>query len=327
MKTGGAKMEKRFAKPLSALAAVLILAGIFSCKKNNSASERKLNIVTTIFPAYDWTRQIAGDSADTNISLLMKNGVDLHSFTPTTQDIIQISGCDILIYVGGESDKWIQDALKNKTNKNMVEINLMENLGSMAKEEETVEGMETDESGDGEDEIEYDEHVWLSVKNAELFCEKIESELSRMLPEHSETFRANLLQYKAQLENLDKEFEDACKNIPNGTMIFCDRFPFRYFTEDYNLKYYAAFLGCSAESEASFKTVAFLAKKIDELGAPEIFVLEKSDQKIAKTVIANTANKNMKIIALDSLQSTNADDIKNGKTYISAMKNNLEKLR
>lgn len=327
MKTGGAKMEKRFAKPLSALAAVLILAGIFSCKKNNSASEKKLNIVTTIFPAYDWTRQIVGDSADTNISLLMKNGVDLHSFSPTTQDIIQISGCDILIYVGGESDKWIQDALKNMTNKNMVEINLMESLGSMAKEEETVEGMETDESGDEDDEIEYDEHVWLSVKNAKLFCEKIESELSRMLPEHSETFRANLLQYKAQLENLDKEFEDACKNIPNGTMIFCDRFPFRYFTEDYNLKYYAAFLGCSAESEASFKTVAFLAKKIDELGVPEIFVLEKSDQKIAKTVIANTANKNMKIIALDSLQSTDAGDIKNGKTYISAMKNNLEKLR
>lgn len=311
MKTGGAKMEKKFAKPLSALAAVLILAGIFSCKKNNPASERKLNIVATVFPAYDWTRQIAGDSADTNISLLMKNGVDLHSFSPTTQDIIQISGCNILIYVGGESDKWIQDALKNKTNKNMVEINLMESLGSMAKEEETVEGMETDESGDGEDEIEYDEHVWLSVKNAQLFCEKIESELSMMLPEHSETFRANLLQYKAQLENLDKEFEDACKNIPNGTMIFCDRFPFRYFTEDYNLKYYAA----------------FLAKKIDELGAPEIFVLEKSDQKIAKTVIANTANKNMKIIALDSLQSTDAGDIKNGKTYISAMKNNLEKLR
>ena len=320
-------MEKKFAKPLSALAAVLILAGIFSCKKNNSASEKKLNIVATVFPAYDWTRQIAGDTADINISLLMKNGVDLHSFSPTAQNIIQISECDILIYVGGESDRWIQDALKNKTNKNRTEINLMEILGSSAKEEEVVEGMETDEGGDDEEEPEYDEHVWLSVKNAKLFCEKIECELSRMLPEHSETFRANLSQYKTQLENLDKEFEDACKNIPNGTMIFCDRFPFRYFTEDYNLNYYAAFLGCSAESEASFKTVAFLAEKIDELGAPEIFVLEKSDQKIAKTVMANATNKNVKIIALDSLQSTDDGDIRNGKTYISAMKNNLEKLR
>ena len=165
------------------------------------------------------------------------------------------------------------------------------------------------------------------MKNAKLFCEKIECELEKKLPEHSGTFRANLSQYKTQLENLDKEFEDACKNIPNGTMIFCDRFPFRYFTEDYNLNYYAAFLGCSAESEASFKTVAFLAEKIDELGAPEIFVLEKSDQKIAKTVMANATNKNVKIIALDSLQSTDDGDIRNGKTYISAMKNNLEKLR
>ncbi len=336
-------MSKGLSRTLCIISIMIAAACLTGCSNKKTDEKRKVSVVTTIFPEYDWTRQIVGNCENVDVKLLMKNGVDLHNFTPTADDIIRISTCDILIYVGGESDGWIQDALRNKKNKDLVEINLMKVLGDTVKEEEIVEGMEDEhhhEHGHEEDEhedehehehedceIEYDEHVWLSLRNAEKVCERIALELGRLAPENSETFNENLASYKNQLKDLDAEFASACKNIPSSTMIFCDRFPFRYFTEDYGINYFAAFTGCSAESEASFETIAFLAKKIDGLNAPKVYVLEKSDGKIAKTVISNTKAKNAAIVALDSMQSTNTDDIKNGKTYISTMKKNLECLR
>ena len=315
----------------AAIFVAMIVPLVFSCSKKEPSGGKKdgISIVATIFPEYDWVRQICGSNEKINLSLLMKNGVDMHSFTPTTKDMINLSTCDILIYVGGESDAWIQSALKNKTNKNLVEINLMEILGDGIKEEELVEGMEAEEECEEEEveETEYDEHVWLSVKNAKTLCKKITAEICRLLPEDSESFEKNLSAYIKQLDELDGEFKTACDSLDSKTLIFCDRFPFRYFTDDYNLDYYAAFLGCSAESEASFKTIAFLGKKVDELAAKKVFVLEKSDQKIARTVIANSKAKDAKIIVMDSMQSATDSDIKNGKTYISTMKKNLESLR
>lgn len=313
---------KKFLLYTCAIFAMLFM----SCQKNNmsQSTEKQFKIITTIFPEYDWTKNIVGTNEKIDIQLLMKNGTDLHSFNPSAKDIIEIACCDILIYVGGESDQWISDALKNKINKNMVEINLMSELKNFIKEEEIIEGMEAD---DDSDEIEYDEHVWLSVKNAKIICEKICIQLSQMLPEYAEEFQNNFNSYKNQLDLLDTDFAEACSNIKSNTLLFCDRFPFRYFTDDYGLNYYAAFVGCSADSEASFKTIAFLSKKIDQLELEKVYVLDGSNKKIATTVINSTKNKNQNIFVLDSMQFVTWDEIKNGKNYISVMRKNLETLK
>mgnify|MGYP002861101519 CR=1 FL=1 len=299
---------------------------------DETASQSKIKILATIFPIYDWVRELTNGSEFVEIELLLDNGSDLHSFTPSASDIIKISTADILIYVGGESDEWILSALKNKTNRNQIEINLMSLLGDFLKKEELVEGMQAssedeDVNNDFEEDLEYDEHVWLSLRNAEIICQKISAELSTLLPKEKELFTKNLFTYQKKLQELDKDFSDFFNKTDSNTLIFCDRFPFRYFTEDYALSYYAAFLGCSAESEASFSTIAFLAKKIDELDSSKVFVIENSDKKIAQSVISSSKKKNSEIVILDSLQSTTKADILKGKTYISAMQENLDRLK
>lgn len=291
----------------------------------------KLKVVTTIFPEYDWVKQIAGDQADNmDLTLLLDNGVDLHSYQPTAEDIMKISDCDLFVYVGGESDGWVDDALAEAVNQNMQVINLLEVLGDTVKEEEVVEGMqaEEEEAEEGEEEEpEYDEHVWLSLKNAETLCNAIASALEKADPEHTEDYAENVTSYVDSLKVLDKQYEEAANNASQKTLLFGDRFPFRYLVDDYGLSYYAAFVGCSAESEASFETISFLAKKVDELGLKTVMTIEKSDQKIAKTIIENTRDKDQKILTLDSMQSTTSDDIANGTTYLSVMESNLGVLK
>lgn len=292
-------------------------------------TDKKLKIVTTIFPEYDWTRNILGEREDdVDLTMLLDNGTDLHSFQPAVKDIMKVSSCDLLIYVGGESDQWIEDALKSAQNKNMKTINLMEVLGDTIKEEETVEGMQ--ESGHGhedEDEKEYDEHVWTSLRNASVICDVIAETLEEMDPENKEIYQSNAKNYEEKLSALDTEYQDAVKSAKQNTLLFADRFAFRYLVEDYGLNYYAAFSGCSAESEASFKTVTFLAGKLDELGLKTVLTLEKSDDRIAQTVIDNTKDKDQKTLELNSMQSITSDEIKDGATYLSVMENNLNVLK
>ena len=293
-------------------------------------SEKSLKVVCTIFPEYDWVKQILGDKAESaDITYLLDKGIDLHSFQPTADDIMKISACDLFVYVGGESDKWVEDTLDEAVNKDMKVINLMEVLGDSAKVEEIKEGMQGEEEEEGEeseDEEEYDEHVWLSVKNAEILCSEIEDVLSGIDPENAGEYKANLDSYISQLDTLDDDFMELFDSSSVKTLVFGDRFPFRYFTDDYGLDYYAAFVGCSAETEASFETIAFLADKVNELDCNTLFTLENSDKSIANTIIS-TSGRNIGITELNSLQSVSRDDIKNGATYISLMQKNYDVLK
>ncbi len=508
---------------VSALSAAL-LAGCGGSKKAESsaagsseaktestaASGQKLKVVTTIFPEYDWAKAVLGDKAENaELTLLLKSGVDLHSFQPSAEDIAKISEADLFIYVGGESDGWVDDALKEAKNKNMKVINLMEVLGDKAKEEEMKEGMQesehehshgkevstfedsevkdralsdwkgewqsayplaksgaldeafkekaektgkmtaeeykayylkgyetdiakinidgdtisfTDESGktvksaykylgtyiqnwstgtkaamyrfeaedknsgapiyveindhmiepaepehfhirfsnesfdaikdpesywptfypaamtaeevndelaghDHHEETEYDEHVWLSLKNAELYVNKIAEDLSALDAANTENYKKNAEAYNKQLSELDTQYAEVVKNAANKYLLFGDRFPFRYLVDDYGLDYSAAFVGCSADTEASFETVRFLAEKVDEKKLNNILVIENSDQKIANTIQQNTQEKNQKILVLDSMQSVTEKNIADGETYLGVMQKNLEVLK
>lgn len=468
------------------------------------AEDKQLQIVTTIFPEYDWVKEILGDQvSNAEITMLLDNGVDLHSYKPTAEDIMKISNSDLFIYVGGESDEWVEGALQEAVNKDMKVINLMDVLSDTVKAEEAMPGMQAEEdhnhgyshfadsdvrdrslsdwagdwqsvypyledgtldgvmerkaesgdktaeeyrtyyekgyktenenivingedntikfvkngvsaeavyqykgyqiydyesgsrgvryffeanSGDGDapkyvqfsdhgiapgkaehfhiyfgndgfdalseemenwptyypsdmtgDEIademleheekEYDEHVWLSLKNAKVLCTAIADELSELNPDNAELYKKNLDAYVEKLSNLDMEYQQTVDTSERNTLLFGDRFPFRYLVDDYGLSYYAAFAGCSAETEASFETITFLAGKVDELGLHNALTIEKSDQKIAQTIIQNTKEKNQKILTMDSMQSTTSENVSNGATYLSIMENNLEILK
>ncbi|WP_411703333.1 metal ABC transporter substrate-binding protein [Faecalibacterium prausnitzii] len=274
-------------------------------------------------------REILGDKADhAEVTMLLDNGVDLHSYQPTADDIIKISDCDLFIYVGGESDGWVEDALKEATNKEMQVINLLDVLGEQVKEEEVVEGMEAEEEeSEDENEPEYDEHVWLSLKNAETLCNAITDALEEIDPANKDAYAANAASYLEKLAALDGEYQTVADNAARKTVLFGDRFPFRYLVDDYGLSYYAAFAGCSAETEASFETISFLAGKVDELRLPCVLTIEGAQHKIAETIVQNTAEKNQSILTLDSMQSTTSTDVANGTTYLSVMESNLDVLK
>ena len=329
------------------------------------AVSAKTKIVATIFPEYDWVRQIAGEkNSNVDVKLLLDNGVDLHNFQPSVKDIATVGNADIFIYVGGESDEWVKGVLKNAKNKKLVAINLLEVLGDRVHEEETVEGMEhehhhDDEAeeeehehhhgeaehdehehhhheeaehhhhhdDDDEDEIEYDEHVWLSLKNAKILCKAIADALCSKDSANAETYRKNLAEYSAKLDRLDNSYAECVKNSKRNTVLFGDRFPFRYLTDDYGIKYYAAFTGCSAETEASFKTVIFLSNKVDELNLPCILQIESGNGKLPATIIKNSKSGNISVLTMDSMQATTSLDVKKGANYLGIMTQNLEVLK
>ena len=302
-------------------ALLLTLSCLTACNADRTQKEpatggadgSSLKIVTTIFPIYDWVKNITG--SDT-VVYLDENGIDLHSFEPTAQDILSLADADVFIYIGGESDKWVENAVKTANNPSLTTIALLDAVVTL--EEETVEGMETHEE---EDEAVADEHIWLSLKQAQHCVTAIADTLMQKDPANASHYKANAEAYNEKLASLDSQYAEAVQNAKRQTLLFADRFPFRYLTEDYNLTYYAAFPGCSAESEASFETLAFLIDKTKELSLPYILVLEGSDGKIAKTVATDTGAD---ILTLNSCQSVTADDVRNGMTYLSVMESNLQ---
>ncbi|WP_455528731.1 metal ABC transporter substrate-binding protein [Huintestinicola sp.] len=318
-------------KIISAMIVLTAALSVFSgCAANEKASsDDKLSIVTTIFPEYDWTREILGDNADNvGLTMLLDNGIDLHSYQPTADDIIKISDCDLFIYVGGESDGWVDDVLKNSTNKDMKVVDLLDVLGDNVKNDEVVEGMQEEAEEHGEEnEEEKDEHVWLSLKNAEVLCNAIADALEEIDPDNKDGYAENASAYIAKLSALDKDYSEAVSNSARKTILFGDRFPFRYMADDYGLTYYAAFAGCSAETEASFETISFLAKKTDELELPCVLAIEGAKHDIAETIVQNTALKNQKILTMDSMQAVTSEDIKSGVTYLAIMEKNLSVLK
>ncbi len=324
-------------KIISFLLAAILTAGCLSgcasavnAQAAGNPGDPGLKIVTTIFPEYDWVMNILGDNpAHAEVTMLLDNGVDLHSFQPTADDIMKISTCDMFIYVGGESDEWVEDALKEATNKDMAVIDLLDVLGDSVKEEEMVEGMqESEEEEEGEEEEpEYDEHVWLSLRNAMTLTESISNELQRIDAANKDTYKSNSDAYIEKLKALDKKYSDAVSGASVRTLLFGDRFPFRYLTDDYGLDYYAAFVGCSAETEASFETISFLANKVDELSLNAVMTIEGADHRIAETIVQNTAGKDQQILTMDSMQSTTSKDVEDGAAYLSVMEDNLSVLK
>ena len=316
---------------------------LFSC----AFAASKKSIVCITYPEYDWIMNILGDkAANFNVTLLQNNGTDLHSYQASIKDIAKISVCDMLVFVGGESDEWVEKAVAEAKNKNMIVVNMLEALGDKVKEEEVVEGMQAEEEEEEDehehehadhdhdghhhhhDEVEYDEHVWLSLRNAAALVQTLAQKISELDSANAAVYKANAAAYSKSLLDLDAQCKKAVAAAAKKTILFGDRFPFRYLADDYNLKYYAAFVGCSAETEASFETVIFLAKKVDELGLNAVLTIEKSDKKIAKTIVSNTKKKSAEILEMDSLQSITQKDIKaGGRSYLSAMKKNLEVLK
>ncbi|MGI6175982.1 MAG: metal ABC transporter solute-binding protein, Zn/Mn family [Christensenellales bacterium] len=508
-------------KILSCLLAFILIAAAFSAcdhqapsasDPNSATNAGKFSIIATTFPQYDWIQQILGEKIeDVELTLLLDDGVDLHSYQPTVEDIAKISSCDMFIHVGGESDAWVHDALEAATNKNMIVINMMEVLGDKVKEEEIVEGMEdSHDHGHGEidpDDIhdrplldwqgdwttiekalqsgaldeyvdhnahengndfemqksayaqrwksEYetltisdtsitfdgvsadytyigyrlvesdhggsvwygfeaqdkeagvplyiafydhgtggghdndhgheedhdhghesphyhlrygnesfvaltaiegwsptyflsdatgeeiaetmsghshsheheDEHVWLSLKNAQILCGHIAEGLKKLDGANGSVYTSNTEAYNEKLAELDSAYQSTVDNATGNTLLFGDRFPFRYLVDDYGISYFAAFSGCSAETEASFETIVFLADKMDELALEHVMVIENADQSIASTVIESTESKGQNILVLDSMQSVTAQHVSSGTTYLSIMESNLEVLK
>ena len=319
-------------KYVSAFLMLFVLLSFVSCGQSATvADDGRLSVVTTIFPVYDWTKNVVGDKDTADVTMLLDTGVDLHSYQPTTDDLLKISSCDVFVYVGGESDSWVDGALKSASGKSPVTVNLMEVLGDAVKEEETVEGMQgedgeeahrEDEEHHHEEEAERDEHIWLSPKNAEKCVRAIADALCRADADNSETYKKCAEDYIAKLEKLDGEYKEAVENAKHRTVLFGDRFPFRYLTDEYGIEYYAAFLGCSAESEASFETVSFLSQKVKELDLKYVFTLEGSNHNLAETIIKNSGT-DAEVISVDSMQSVTEKDVENGADYLSIMEKNL----
>ena len=383
-------MKPLFKKKKKLSASSLLLAGLFLCivlsvgcsvvkntsgknaTRKNAESENtieqnsiekgnsnKISIVCTTFPQYDWVKNILGEEAEHfNVTLLLDNGVDMHSYQPAVKDIATAGSSDLFIYVGGESDTWVEDALKEAKNKDLKAINLMETLDNFVKEEEVVEGMQEERKSPGhsheksskekqeqtqkeshensqeingqkeaaDEEPEYDEHIWLSIRNAEIMVKNIEKAIEQLDSDNAKVYQNNAENYIKKLDTLDKQYANTIQNAKYKAILFGDRFPFRYMVDDYDLKYYAAFAGCSAETMAGFETVTFLAKKADELQLPVILTIENSDGRIAEAVKSNTTKKNQKILAMNSLQSVTKEQLADGITYLQVMQENLSVL-
>lgn len=287
----------------------------------NSSDDKSFDVVCSVFPLYDWTREIVSDT-DTRLHLIIDNGTDSHSFQPTAKDITTLLSADLVIYIGGESESWIDDLFVSHPSSTRHTLKLLDAIGDRAKFEELQDGMEGEDDDGGENE--YDEHIYLSLKNARICVKAIEDTLSNFNEPDADTYDINASKYLTKLVSLDTSYKKAVDMATNRTLIFGDRFPFRYLIDDYELNYYAAFAGCSAETEASFKTIDFLSKKIDELHLKYIIKLETSNGAVANAIKQNTTSKNQTVLTINSIQSTK---IKDNKTYLEIMRDNLEVLK
>ncbi|MDO5481334.1 MAG: metal ABC transporter substrate-binding protein [Candidatus Saccharibacteria bacterium] len=310
-------MEKSIKMIIALIIFLLAGVGITVMVSNNRNNTEKITIIATNFPAYDFARAVAGETAE--IKMLINPGVEMHDFEPTPGDIIDIKNSELFIYTGGESDEWIEDILGD-INANKTRLFRMMDAVKIV-EEEAIEGMEdAEESG----ETEYDEHIWTSLRNAEKIVDRIKDELIEISPENKSVFEENAKNYTEKLAELDSEFQEIVANGKRDVIVFGDRFPFRYFVDDYGLDYFAAFPGCSEQTEASNKTIAFLVDKIKTEKIPVVFKVEMSSGKIAETIANETGAE---ILTFNSAHNISAEDFKSGLTYAKIMKNNTEVLQ
>lgn len=299
----------------------LLITMFFTCSCSTVPKEsesQKINITCTAFPQYDWVRELTNGSDKFNITLL-GGGVDLHNFQPSVKDIINLKASDAVIYTGGESDSWASDALNESSAHG---INMLELIGDAAREEEHFDSAEHSEA---RDERELDEHVWLSLKNAMTICGAISDTLIEIAPQENDLIKKNTTIYLEKLKNLHEEYTGALSGTKYDTLVFADRFPFRYMLEDYDIKYFAAFPGCSAESEASFETITFLSKKLDELNLPVVMTTDGGTGDIAKTILKNSSFPDREILSLFSMQAISEQET--DANYLLTMEENLKILK
>ncbi len=283
------------------------------CLTGCTTKKDNITIISTSFPGYDFVRAITKNS-NVEVKMLVKPGVEVHNFEPTPKDIIDIKNSDLFIYVGGDSDEWVSDILKDINKDKAVKLIDFVDL----TKEELKEGME------GDNTLEYDEHVWTSPINAIEIINKLKDEIISIDRINKELYENNAEKYIKEIESIDLEIRDIVKNSKRKEIIFGDRFPIKYFTDEYNINYYAAFKGCSHETEASSKTIAFLINRIKEDNIPVIFKLELSSGNIANTISKET---NAKVLEFNSAHNVTNSDFKNGITYVDIMKKNIEVLK
>ena len=284
----------------------------------------KVKIVTTIFPQYDFSRQIAGDLGD--VEMLIGPGEEAHTFEPTPQDIIKIQSADVFIYAGGESESWVNGILGSFDASGIEIIDMMELCDAV--EEETVEGMEAEHDDEketgGAEEKELDEHVWTSIENAQIVSQAIADALCDVDEVHASTYRENCERYLSELSSLKKEISQTVSSGVRRTIVFGDRFPARYFTDEFGLDYYAAFPGCAEQSEPSAGTVAFLIDKVRTENIPVVFYIEMSNGKVAQTIAESTSAKTL---CFNSCHNVTMEQYLSGVTYVDLMKQNNEALK
>ena len=319
-------------KRILALTLILLLAlsCFAACGKTPAApadpttaanDEGKLNVVCSIFPPYDFVRVIAADRV--NLTLLLDSKTDLHNYTPTADDIMTISNADLFVNIGGESDDWAEDVIASAENKNLKVVSLLDLVNAV--EEKALPGMQEEEEEHEEEEgPEYDEHVWTSLKNVIEIVPALTETLCELDDANAAFYRANSQSYLETLQTLEADYAAAIGSAKRKTLLFADRFPFRYLADDYGLTCYAAFSGCSAETEASFETMTMLVNTVKEQNLPYVLKIEGSDGSVADTV---SRQSGAEVRVLNSCQSVSADDIAAGITYLSIMNDNLAVLK
>lgn len=326
------KFSKLFSAFIPASVLLLLLSGCSSPETAGSEDSGKIRAVATIFPQYDFLRQIGGDHLE--LTMLLKPGAESHSFEPTPADMITVSQSDLFVYVGGDSDAWVETILESVDVSEKEIVTLMDCVETVA--EEDVEGMEThghahdheDEdptAADGDhEEAEQDEHVWTSPRNAVRIVEKLRDALIAVDPENAGDYTQNAADYIDRLNRLDQEFQETVDTAKRHTILLGDRFPFRYLADAYGLDYYAAFPGCSSESEASAKTIAFLIDKVKEEKIPVVFSIELSNEKMTDSICEATGATKLQ---LHSCHNVTRDDFEQGITYLDLMERNVQALK
>ena len=302
-------------KKFLAILLVLVVTCFVGC--NTIAQEDEFSIVCASFAEYDWVKNLTVGT-DAKVDILADTGTDMHSYQPTAADLLSISKADLVVYNGGTADEWMTAAIKN-TDFNGQTIRIMDVMADrlIHQHEDCDHEIITSYVG-------YDEHVWLSVKNAVVACQKIADRLVEADKDNSQVYKQNCADYVKKLQDLDDDF--SAKIGKGGNVVIADRFPFVYLMEDYDLNWHAAYDGCSSETDADFEKVLSLAQTIDNQGVNTLFIIEGGTDTLAKTIISNTIDKNQQILTLDSMQSVTKKDIESGKNYIDVMKKNLDNL-
>ncbi len=339
------------------LVAVMVLSGCSQESDNSS----EYSIVVSTFHEYDWVMEVLGEERDSfEVTLITDSGDDLHSYAPTAADIATIGSADLFIYNGGHSHSWVADVIAEPTNENFRSLNVVESLGDAVKPEVAVDGMQIDSAEDDHDHSEEahdheeddhdhseethdheeddhghseeanahdDEHVWMSLHNAMTACEVLAEEIGALDAENADIYVENANAYIQTLSALDQDYKDVIAEAEKDTLIFADRFPFLYLMDDYDIEYFAAFQGCSTETEASFETVTFLAEKVNALDVDELLIMEGGLVELAETVNSSSDKQNCEILTLNSMQAVSQEDIDAGATYYKYMEENLEVIK